>query len=71
MQFPKEKMSFTSTYKGEKTDEGWLVLDIGNMELEGVTKIEVDLRDIDEVKKRKGKESDALDEARRLLGGLG
>lgn len=70
MQFPKEKMSFTSSYKGEKTDEGWLVLDIGNMELEGVTKLEIDLRDVETVKQRKGKESDALDDARRLLGGL-
>ncbi len=70
MQFPKEKMSFTSSYKGEKTEEGWLILDIGNVELEGVTKIEIDLRDIETVKQRKGRESDALDEARRLLGGL-
>ena len=42
----------------------------GNVELEGVTKLEIDLRDIETVRKRKGKESDALDDARRLLGGL-
>ncbi|MBP6963649.1 MAG: hypothetical protein KBC96_04495 [Armatimonadetes bacterium] len=70
MQFPKEKMSFTSSYKGEKSEQGWLVLDIGNVELEGVTKIEIDLQDVETVKKRKSTESDALDDARRLLGGL-
>jgi hypothetical protein len=69
MLFPKEKMSHTSTYKGNKSDEGWLVLNIGNMELEGVSKLYIDLRDIDEVKQRSSKESDALERAKRLLGG--
>lgn len=45
------------------------MLDIGNMELEGVTKVYIDLCDVDEIKKRAGKESEALDKARKLLGG--
>jgi hypothetical protein len=69
MLFPKAKMGYTPTYQGDKTDEGWLVLDIGNMELEGVTKIYIDLRDIDAVKERKTKESKESDNVRRLLGG--
>lgn len=69
MLFPKEKMSHTSIYQGNKSDEGWLILNIGNMELEGVNKILIDLRDLDEIKRRAQKESDALSEAKRLLGG--
>ena len=69
MLFPKEKMSHTPTFQGNKTEEGWLVLDIGNMELEGVTKLYVDLRDVKEVKVRRTKEADALSQARKLLGG--
>jgi hypothetical protein len=69
MLFPKEKMSHTPTFQGNKTEEGWLVLDIGNMELEGVTRLYVDLIDIKEVKARREKETDALSQAKKLLGG--
>ncbi|MHB0913749.1 MAG: hypothetical protein ACYC2Y_09965 [Armatimonadota bacterium] len=69
MLFPKSKMGFTSTYRGDKTDEGWLVLEIGNMELEGVSKLYIDLRDVREVAEKKSKAADALSEAMKLLGG--
>ena len=69
MLFPKEKMSHTPLYQGNKSEKGWLVLNIGNMELEGVNKIYIDLRDVDWVKERSYKESSALDAAKKLLGG--
>ena len=69
MLFPKDKMGHTSTYQGNKSEEGWLILNIGNVELEGVSKIFIDLRDVEEVKERAAKESEALGEAKRLLGG--
>lgn len=69
MLFPKEKISHTTTYQGNKSDEGWLVLNIGNLELEGVNKIYIDLREIDAIKKHAEKESDALEQAKKLLGG--
>ena len=69
MLFPKEKIGYTSSLQGNKSEEGWLVLNIGNVELEGVTKIYIDLNDVEVIKKRAGKESEALDKARRLLGG--
>jgi hypothetical protein len=69
MLFPKEKMSHTTTYRGDKSEEGWLILDIGNMELDGVSKIYIDLRDVEEVKERAAKSSEALERARKLLGG--
>lgn len=69
MLFPKEKISHTTSYQGNKSDEGWLILNIGNLELEGVNKIYIDLREIDAIKKRAEKESDALEQAKKLLGG--
>ncbi|MCL6630699.1 MAG: hypothetical protein K6U00_13980 [Armatimonadetes bacterium] len=69
MLFPKEKMSHTTSYRGDKSDEGWLILNIGNVELEGVSKIYIDLRDVEEVKEHSAKSSEALEQAKRLLGG--
>ena len=69
MLFPKSKMSHTSTYQGNVSDEGWLILSIGNVELEGVTKIYIDLQDLQEIKQKSAKESDALNKAKKLLGG--
>jgi len=69
MLFPKSKMSHTSTYQGNVSDEGWLILSIGNVELEGVTKIYIDLQDLNEIKGKSAKESEALNKAKKLLGG--
>ena len=69
MLFPKEKMSHTTSYQGNKTDEGWLILNIGNVELEGVNKIFIDLKEVQDVKQRASEKDAALDKARRLLGG--
>ena len=69
MLFPKEKISHTGLYQGNKSDEGWLILNIGNVELDGVSKIYIDLNDIDSIKKKAEKESEALRKTRMLLVG--
>ena len=69
MLFPKEKMSHTMSYQGNKSDEGWLILNIGNVELEGVNKIYIDLREVEAVKQKVSKESETLEKTKRLLGG--
>ena len=69
MLFPKEKMSHTSTYQGNKSDEGWLILNIGNVELEGVNKIYIDLSDVEQVRQRMTEKADELEKAKRLLAG--
>lgn len=69
MLFPKEKIGHTVSYQGNKSEEGWLILNIGNMELDGVNKIYIDLNDIDSIKKKAAKESDALKRAKMLLYG--
>lgn len=69
MLFPKTKMSHTGTYQGNVSEDGWLILNIGNVELEGVTKIYIDLQDLNEIKGKAAKESEALNKAKKLLGG--
>ncbi len=69
MLFPKEKMSYTSTYEGKKSDDGWLVLNIGDVDLEGVSKIYIDLAEVEKLKTKKSKAQEALEEAKRLLSG--
>lgn len=69
MLFPKEKIGHTNSYQGNKSDEGWLILNIGNVELDGVSKIYIDLNDIDSIKAKAAKENDALKRARLLLSG--
>ena len=69
MKFPPEKMDITGVYEGKSPSHGWLVLDISKLELEGVSKLYLSLDEVEALKQNKGKEADALSEAKKLLGG--
>jgi hypothetical protein len=69
MDFPKQKMRFTSTHGGDRYEEGWLVLDIRNVDLEGVGQIYISLADVSELKAKGDQQVDLLRQARSLLGG--
>ena len=69
MDFPKQKMRFTSTHGSDRSEEGWLVLDIRNVDLEGVSQIYVSLADVRELKAKGDQQADLLKQARSLLGG--
>ena len=69
MKFPPEKMDITGVYAGKSPNHGWLVLDISKLELEGVNKLYISLDEVEALKQSKGKEADALSEAKKLLGG--
>ena len=45
-------MRFTSTHGSDRSEEGWLVLDIRNVDLEGVSQIYVSLADVRELKRQ-------------------
>jgi hypothetical protein len=68
--FPKQKMRFTNTHGGDLSDEGWLVLDIRNVDLEGVGQIVISLADVRELKAKGDQQGELLKQAARLLGGL-
>lgn len=69
MDFPKEKMEFVTSHEGKTSDEGWLVLHIGGMDLDGITKIYIDLAEVAAVKQRGERHSEVLERMRSLLGG--
>src|SRR5438045_2343966 len=58
MDFPKQKMRFTSTHGSDRSEEGWLVLDIRNVDLEGVSQIYVSLADVRELKAKGDQQAD-------------
>jgi hypothetical protein len=69
MQFSKEKMRFTSTYGGDRSEEGWLLLDVRNVDLEGVTQIVMSMADVRELQGAGDEQAELLKRARSLLGG--
>jgi hypothetical protein len=69
MDLPKEKIGFLKSRRGEVTPEGWLVLDVANLDLDAVTKIYVDMRDVEAARARGDEEAERLRKARELLGG--
>jgi hypothetical protein len=69
MDLPKEKIGFLKSHRGEVTLEGWLVLDVANLDLDAVTKIYVDMRDVEAARARADEEAERLRKARELLGG--
>ncbi len=56
-------------YDAKQSEEGWLELDIRSVDLEGAGKIYIDLDEIEELKARRSAETDALERAKKLLGG--
>lgn len=62
-------MRFTTTHGGDRSEEGWLVLDVRNVDLEGVSQIVIRLADVRELKAKGDQQPDLLRRARSLLGG--
>jgi hypothetical protein len=69
MKFPRQKMRFTSTYGGDRSDDGWLLLDVRNVDLEGVSQIVISLADVHELQAKGDQQAEVLNQARSLLGG--
>ena len=69
MLFPKNRMRFTTSYQGKTEPEGWIVLDLKGVELDGVGKLYLPLEDIQKLQQGGDTTSDRLKQARSLLGG--
>jgi hypothetical protein len=71
MLFPKNKLRFTTLYQGKTDDEGWLILDLANMDLDGVNKLYISLADVQTVKAKGDAAAQRLESAKSLLGSIG
>ncbi|HZO86948.1 MAG TPA: hypothetical protein VFB38_01315 [Chthonomonadaceae bacterium] len=69
MLFPKSRMRFTTTYQGKSSPEGWIVLELTGVDLEGANKIYLPMEEIEKLKQRGDTAADKLKQARALLGG--
>ena len=69
MDFPHQKMRFTTNHGGRNSRAGWLVLDVESVDLESVTQLYVDLAEVDRLREKGDEEAAALDQAKKLLGG--
>ena len=68
MNFPKDRMRFVRAHDGSVSETGWLELDVKALDLEGVSKIYLDLAEVDHLREIGDQQEDALREARELLG---
>lgn len=69
MDFPKEKMQFVTSQAGNSSPQGWLVLNIANMDLDGVNRLVISLEEVDRLRAAGDQQSEKLRKARELLGG--
>jgi len=69
MLFPKNRVRFTTSYQGKTEPDGWLVLDLAGVDLEGATKLYIPMADIEKLKQGGDVTSERLKQARALLGG--
>ena len=69
MDFPREKMEYTAAHGDRSSEKGWLVLSLGALDLEGVSRIYINLDDVDDLKQRGERRTEALERMRSLLGG--
>ncbi len=69
MRFPKQRIQFTKSHDGRSTDEGFLVLDIKGLDIEGATSLVLDMADVKTASAAGDREDEAKRRARELLGG--
>ena len=69
MLFPKNRIRFTTSYQGKSEPEGWIVLDLAGVELDGVNKLYLAMADLQHLKEGGDTAADRLKQARALLGG--
>jgi hypothetical protein len=69
MEFPKEKLHFVTSQGGNSSPQGWLILNIANMDLDGVNRLVISLEDVDRLRAAGDVQAEKLRKARELLGG--
>jgi hypothetical protein len=70
MKFPRNRIRFTKSYDGKPSEAGYLLLDLKGLDIEGVTTLALDVSEVEAAKAAGDQQSDALQKAKDLLGGL-
>lgn len=69
MRFPKERLRFSRTHEGSPSVQGYLVLNLKGLDLEGVTQIVVEWSEIETTRLKGDSEETEKIRVRDLLGG--
>jgi hypothetical protein len=69
VKIPARFLKFAAAHGGASSDEGWLEIDIRAVDLEGVTKLYVNLDDVAKVKTKRDAAASALDAWEAKFGG--
>ncbi len=67
MLFPKDKLQIVASCQGKTSEEGWLVVDIMRVDMEGVSKLYIDLSDVAMLRKQKDEQAELVRRAKDLL----
>jgi hypothetical protein len=68
MRITKERLEVKPTFEGKDSASGWLEINLKGLDLDGVTRLYVDLGDIEGLRSRQSAADDLL---KRLRGSLG
>lgn len=68
MRFPSDRVRFRKDYEGHTTEEGYVILDLKGLDIDGVNQLVLDARDVRTATERGGSEREAADKIRHLLG---
>jgi hypothetical protein len=68
MRIPARFLKVSSNYGGIQSHEGWLEIDIRALDLDGVTKLHVDLDDVARVKEKRDEATATVDAWDALFG---
>jgi hypothetical protein len=70
MRVPKQRVRFTKSYEGSPSANGYLVIDLKGLDIEGVNSLVMDMSEVDAARNAGDQQEDAKHRARELLGGL-
>jgi hypothetical protein len=69
MKFPKQRLRFSKTHEGHTSPQGYLVLDLKGLDIEGATSLVIDMADVNAAQSQGDQQDDAKRRAKELLGG--
>ena len=67
MRIPAKRIRFERTWEGHSEGDGYVVIDVKGLDMEGVTTFVVTVEDLDGARAASGRQADARDELRGLF----
>jgi hypothetical protein len=69
MRISRERLEVKPAYEGRDSPAGWLEINLKGLDLDGVTRLYIDLADIEGLRSKRGEADDLLKRLRGSLGG--